>query len=276
MVKELSDRELLARVLQAEAGSEGPLGKLAVGAVIQNRVQEGAYGKGLRGVIMRRGHFSPLNLETDYADGEQGVDFSSIRPTKETYAVTDAILTGEYDDPTGGASHFYNPDFSNPKWGIKGGGNWMTIGRHVFGRADAGRDKYVPPRSEATPEARRRQYALGDSDPGTMAQVLQAVQSGAMTKAEAARYVSEDLLEGIEGGSAYDLLQDRRADEAQGMAMLGEGLQMLDTPQNEAPTLRALPMRLSPGRPSATPGTQAIGRFGLESLLGGNPLLGIR
>ena len=276
MVKELSDRELLARVLQAEAGSEGPLGKLAVGAVIQNRVQEGAYGEGLRGVIMRPGQFSPLNLETDYHRGEQGVDFSSIRPTKETYAVTDAILTGEYDDPTGGASHFYNPDFSNPPWGIKGGGNWMTLGRHVFGRADAGRDKYVPPRSEATPEARHRQYALGDSDPGTMAQVLQAVQSGAMTKAEAARYVSEDLLEGIEGGSAYDLLQDRRADEARGMAMLGEALQMLDTPQNEAPTLRALPMRLSPGRPSATPGTQAIGRFGLESLLGGNPLLGIR
>lgn len=130
--------------------------------------------------------------------------------------------------------------------------------------------------SNTTPEARRAQYGLGDRDPGTTAQVLRAVQSGAMTMDEAGRFVSEDLLEGIEGGSAYDLLQDRRADEAQGMAMLGKGLQMLNTPQNEAPTLRALPMRLSPGRPSATPGTQAIGRFGLEGLLGGNPLLGIR
>ena len=131
----------------------------------------------------------------------------------------------------------------------------------------------------STPEARRAQYGLGDRGPGNTAQVLQAVQRGDMTKAEAQKYVSEELLEGIEGASAYDILQDQKAEEARGMAMLGEGLGMLDEAQPEpvrAPSPQALSMRLSRGRASATPGTQAIGRFGLESLLRGNPLLGIR
>jgi len=44
----------------------------------------------------------------------------------------------------------------------------------------------------------------------------------------------------------------------------------------EARSLSRYGPRLSGGRASATPGTQAIGRLGLESLLANNPLLGIR
>jgi hypothetical protein len=130
---------------------------------------------------------------------------------------------------------------------------------------------------QRTDAARRAQYGLGDRDPGTTADVLQAVKRGDMTKDEAGKYVSEELLSGVEGASAYDILQDQREEEKQGMAMLGQGLEMLagsDVPA--APRARSLPMRLSPGRTSATPGAQAIGRLGLESLLANNPLLGIR
>lgn len=278
-LEQYSDRELLARILQAEAGSQGVSGKLAVGSVIRNRAAEGGYGQGIRGVITNPGHFSPVNYYTGYAGGEQGVNFERINPAEDTYAVADAILSGRYDDPTAGATHFYNPEISQPVWGTKSGGEWMELGDHVFGRANAGRDSYRAPTSDQTPEARRAQYGLGDRGPGNTAQVLQAVQRGEMTEDEAGQYVSEELLNGIEGASAYDLLQDQKEKEAQGMAALGEGLQMLSDSQPEAtpaPRARSLPMRLSPGRPSATPGTQAIGRFGLEGLLGGNPLLGIR
>lgn len=278
-LKQYSDRELLARVLQAEAGNQGVAGKLAVGSVIRNRAAEGGYGQGIRGVITKPGQFSPVNYYTGYAGGEQGVDFSRIKPAEDTYAVADAILSGQYEDPTGGATHFYNPEISQPNWGQAAGGEWMQLGAHVFGRANAGRDSYRAPTSNQTEEARRAQYGLGDRGPGNTAQVLQAVQRGDMTKAEAQKYVSEELLEGIEGASAYDMLQDQKAAESRGMAMLGEGLEMLNEGQPEpvaAPSPRSLSLRLYRGRPSATPGTQAIGRFGLESLLRGNPLLGIR
>ena len=278
-LSKFDDRELLARVLQAEAGNQGLSGKLAVGAVIRNRAQEGGYGQGIRGVLTKPGQFSPVNYYTGYASGEQGVNLERIRPNKDTYAVADAILTGQYEDPTGGATHFYNPDISQPGWGQSAGGEWMQLGSHVFGRANAGREGYRAPTSNQTDEARRAQYGLGDRGPGNTAQILQAVQSGDMTKDEAQKFVSEELLAGVEGGSAYDMLQDQKAEEAQGMAMLEEGLGMLNQAQPQpqpAPSARSLPMRLSPGRPSATPGTQAIGRFGLEGLLGGNPLLGIR
>lgn len=133
------DRELLAKTLMAEAGGEGMQGMLAAGAVMRNRVDAGGYGDGLRGVIMKPGQFSAWNGVTGYAGGEGAVDMSSIRPSAEAYQVADMILAGNYQDPTGGATHYYNPSVANPAWGQSAGGNWQTIGNHVFGSADAGR-----------------------------------------------------------------------------------------------------------------------------------------
>lgn len=269
MVAELDDRELLARLLQAEAGSEGPLGMLAVGSVIRNRANARGYGDTIRDVMMKPGQFSPLNSVTGYAGGEQGVNFDRLRPSDTAYAVADMILSGEYDDPTGGATHFYNPDISTPSWGRESGGEWMTLGRHIFGVADAGRDSYqAPAQSQATPEARRAQYGLGDRDPGTTAQVLEAVRLGDMTKSEAARFVSEDLLEGVTGGSAFDMLNkekeeasllDKLGDAAAYMDFAGIGkAQQINTPSRLSTTI-------NPGRQGG--GTRALGRFGIASLV---------
>lgn len=137
------ERELLARTLTAEAGNQGIPGLLAAGSVIMNRVNQGGYGDGVRGVILKPGQFSPLNSITGYAGGEQGQDMAAIRPTSEAYSVADALLSGNYSDPTGGATHFYNPDISSPSWG--GGEGWKRIGAHVFGKADAGRGGNMAP-----------------------------------------------------------------------------------------------------------------------------------
>lgn len=131
------ERELLARTLTAEAGNQGSQGLLAAGSVIMNRAKQGGYGDGVRGVILKPGQFSPLNSLTGYAGGEQGQNMAAIKPTPEAYQVADALISGNYQDPTGGATHFYNPDISSPSWG--GGDGWTRIGDHVFGRADAGR-----------------------------------------------------------------------------------------------------------------------------------------
>lgn len=138
------DREILAKTLMAEAGGEGYGGMLAAGAVIDNRRESGGYGDGLEGVIMKPGQFSAWNGVTGYAGGEGALNMSTMSPSEDAYAAADAILTGNYEDPTGGATHYYNPNVANPKWGQAAGGDWTAIGNHVFGSADAGRSGDVP------------------------------------------------------------------------------------------------------------------------------------
>ena len=138
----LSDRELLARTLQAEAGNQGLSGMLAAGSVVMNRANTSGYGNGVRGVILKPGQFSAWNSLTGYAGGEQGQDMGNMRASTDAYAVADRLLAGKYADPTGGATHYYNPAISQPKWG--GGDRWKRIGDHVFGSADAGRGGQTP------------------------------------------------------------------------------------------------------------------------------------
>jgi hypothetical protein len=131
------DRELLARILTAEAGNQGPVGMLAAGNVIMNRANTTGYGDSLRGVIMKPGQFSPMNSVTGYAGGEQGQNIDALTPSETAYMVADTLLSGNAKDITGGATHFYNPDISSPSWAE--GQDFIRIGDHVFGRADAGR-----------------------------------------------------------------------------------------------------------------------------------------
>lgn len=130
------DRDILAKTLQAEAGGEGYRGMLAAGAVINNRVVSGGYGDGVRGVIMKPGQFSAWNAVTGYAGGAGAINMDAVRPTEDAYRAADALLSGQYEDPTGGALHYYNPSVANPAWGQKrAGGDWTTIGNHIFGTA---------------------------------------------------------------------------------------------------------------------------------------------
>lgn len=129
----LTDRELLARTIMAEAGNQGPVGMMGVGSVIMNRLRNPAYGSDFTSVILAPGQFSAWNSVTGYADGAQGQDMSKIIPSRDAYMVADQILDGNYNDPTGGATHYYNPRISNPSWGQRSGGNWMQLGDHIFG-----------------------------------------------------------------------------------------------------------------------------------------------
>jgi spore germination cell wall hydrolase CwlJ-like protein len=129
------ERIILARTLQAEAGGEGYQGMLDVGSVIQNRARSGRYGDGVRGVIMKPGQFSAWNSVTGYAGGEQGQDMSFM-PSEEALRAADAILSGRYDDQTGGATHYVNYNISQPSWFNDG---FRRRGNHWFGNADAGR-----------------------------------------------------------------------------------------------------------------------------------------
>lgn len=129
-------RLLLARTLQMEAGNQGFEGMVDVGSVIRNREVSGNYGDGIAGVILRPGQFSAWNGVTGYAGGEQGqpTDFT---PNAQAFAAADAVLSGEYEDRTGGATHYYAilenspaPSWTNDSFRRIGGGD------HYFGDAD--------------------------------------------------------------------------------------------------------------------------------------------
>jgi len=137
---ELTQRDLLAKTLQAEAGNQGYNGMVAVGSVIMNRLGGGS---DLGKVILQPGHFSAWNSTTGYAGGEQGQDMG-FTPSAKAYEVADALLSGNYEDPTGGATHYYNPQLADPNWGASAGGDWMTIGQHVFGKANKAGPKPIP------------------------------------------------------------------------------------------------------------------------------------
>jgi hypothetical protein len=156
------DRELLAKTLMAEAGGEGYEGMLAAGAVIHNRANTKGYGDSLRDVIMKPGQFSAWNGVTGYAGGEGGLDMDKINPSEHALKAADAILSGSFEDPTGGATHYYNPSVANPKWGQKrAGGDWLTIGNHIFGSADAGRSgaRSKPRKAAPAPQSTERPQA---------------------------------------------------------------------------------------------------------------------
>ncbi|NLM25695.1 MAG: LysM peptidoglycan-binding domain-containing protein [Firmicutes bacterium] len=113
------ERELLAKVIHAEARGEPLEGQIAVGAVIINRVKSEKFPNTITEVVYQRGQFTPV--ERNLLPNE---------PQASAWEAAERALAGE--DPTGGALFFYNPTISeNPEY-------WKTrpvikkIGNHNF------------------------------------------------------------------------------------------------------------------------------------------------
>ncbi|SHE88423.1 cell wall hydrolase [Desulforamulus putei] len=116
------DIELLARLIHAEARGESFEGKVAVGAVIINRLASPDFPKNIRDVILQNNNrvyqFSPVQ------DGS-----INLKPDEESMRAAIEALMGR--DPTGGALFFYNPVVATDKW-IKTLPVVTRIGNHVF------------------------------------------------------------------------------------------------------------------------------------------------
>ncbi|WP_238492491.1 spore cortex-lytic enzyme [Desulfotruncus alcoholivorax] len=119
-VEESRDVALLARVIEGEAADESYYGKLAVGAVILNRVRSASFPDTIAGVIFQPGAFESVS------NGQIN------RPlTKESLRAAREAMAGS--DPSGGALFFWNPSKTVSPW-IWGRQIITTIGRHVFAR----------------------------------------------------------------------------------------------------------------------------------------------
>lgn len=109
-----SDEMLLAALIQCEAGGESYEGKLAVGAVVMNRVRSGAYPSTIMGVIYASGQFTPAGngkVDTVLANGK--ISNSCLEAAQEALAGNTNVGT---------ATHFRRVN----------GRDGIIIGNHVF------------------------------------------------------------------------------------------------------------------------------------------------
>ena len=92
------DLRLLAALIHCEAGSETYNGKLAVGAVVMNRVRSGAYPDTISGVIFASGQFTPA------MSGKVARVYTSGNFASGCYEAAQAAINGETN--VGDATHF--------------------------------------------------------------------------------------------------------------------------------------------------------------------------
>ncbi len=112
---EESDRYLLANLIYCEAGSEPYEGKLAVGAVVINRVLSSVYPDTVTGVIYQKKQFSPAG------SGRLALALANGKATQACYQAADEAMSGV----TNVGSCVY---FRTPIPGLTG----ISIGNHIF------------------------------------------------------------------------------------------------------------------------------------------------
>ncbi|PLS01022.1 cell wall hydrolase [Neobacillus cucumis] len=119
-----AEKDLMARLVRAEAVGEPYAGKVAVATVIINRIRSADFPNTVRGVIYQisNGHYAFTPVENGQIN--QPADYASKRAVNEAIA-----LTGKGN----GSLFFYNPKTSTSSW-ILSRPVTVTIGNHRFAR----------------------------------------------------------------------------------------------------------------------------------------------
>lgn len=113
-----NDLYLLAKCIHAEARGEIYVGKVAVGAVILNRVASADFPNTIYGVIYQPWAFTAVH------DGQ-----INLEPDSESYQAAQDALSGW--DPSYGSLYYYNPVTATSSW-IWSRQVVVQIGKHVF------------------------------------------------------------------------------------------------------------------------------------------------
>lgn len=113
-----NDLYLIAKCIYAEARGEPYVGKVAVGAVILNRVENPNFPNTIYGVV-----YQPWAFTAVY-DGQ-----ITLEPDEESYAAARDAMNGW--DPTYGCIYYYNPATATSQW-IFSRKVVTQIGKHVF------------------------------------------------------------------------------------------------------------------------------------------------
>lgn len=114
-----NDVTVLAKMIHGEARGESYIGKVAVGAVILNRVEDKKFPDSVYSVCFQPGAFDAVR------DGQY-----YMTPDEDSMNAAKAAINGW--DPTYGALYYWNPDTATSKW-IWSRKIITQIGKHVFG-----------------------------------------------------------------------------------------------------------------------------------------------
>lgn len=114
-----SEIDLLARIVRAEAQSEPFEGKVAVAAVVLNRLESPKFPDSIRDVIYQRGQFQPVR------NGQ-----INKRADKESLKAVYAAL-GDMRNIVKDSLFFYNPAIATSRW-LDSRKTTAVIGQHVF------------------------------------------------------------------------------------------------------------------------------------------------
>ncbi|WP_209121826.1 cell wall hydrolase [Alkalihalobacillus sp. BA299] len=119
-----SERNLMARLVRAEAESEPYAGKVAVATVILNRVDHKEFPNTVYGVIneVSNGHYAFSPVQNGRIN--RAADSESIRAVNEALA---------FRGQGSGSLFFYNPSIATNHW-IATRERTVTIGNHVFAK----------------------------------------------------------------------------------------------------------------------------------------------
>jgi N-acetylmuramoyl-L-alanine amidase len=113
-----SSSDLLAHLVYAEARGESYKGKVAVAAVVLNRVKSSKFPNTIPGVIYQKNAFSSVS------NGQ-----INLAPDSEAKRAALDALNGY--DPTGGCLYFYNKRDIKSTW-ILSRKVKLTLGNHTF------------------------------------------------------------------------------------------------------------------------------------------------
>ena len=114
------DIHLLAKLIHGEARGEPYIGKVAVAAVVINRINSQIFPNTLKEVVYQPRAFTCVD------DGQ-----INLTPDLDSYrAAFDAILG---NDPTGGCVFYYNPRTATSRWmKTRIQASTVTLGNHIF------------------------------------------------------------------------------------------------------------------------------------------------
>ncbi|KAB2337722.1 LysM peptidoglycan-binding domain-containing protein [Cytobacillus depressus] len=115
-----AEKELLARLVHAEAKGEPYKGKVAVALVVLNRVEDHRFPDNIKDVIYQKRQFQPV----DNGSINDAADHDSKKAVMEALA-----LEGQDNDSV----YFFNPDKTNSKW-LRSRTVTTVIGNHRFAK----------------------------------------------------------------------------------------------------------------------------------------------
>ncbi|MCO4851069.1 cell wall hydrolase [Bacillus vallismortis] len=113
-----SEKDLLSRLVHAEAKGESYKGKVAVASVVLNRTEQKGFPDTIRGVIYQKNAFEPVANES-----------IKEKPDKESIAAAEEALSSQNRETD--AIFFYNPKTASDDW-IRSRKIIEKIGGHVF------------------------------------------------------------------------------------------------------------------------------------------------